>query len=155
MMENQDSQTFILFQIAGSTYGVRSGSVNQVEMIEHVTPLPGAPQYVDGVIFTRGQVIPAINLRLRFGFEKAPYDVRSRLVVVNPAGRRVGLVVDAAREFVHIPVSAIRPPHEVIDDVNDKYLEGIATLGDRIILILNIEEVVALKDAVGSVTKGD
>lgn len=155
MTENHESQTFILFQIAGSTYGVRSESVHQVEMIEHVTPLPGAPHYIDGVIYTRGQVIPAINLRLRFGFDKIPYDVRSRLVVVNPSGRKVGLVVDTAREFARIPVSSIRPPHEVIDDVNDKYLEGIATLGERIVLVLNIQEVVALKDAAGQLTKTD
>src|SRR5688500_14471478 len=103
MRDNAQSRSFILFQVAGSTYGVRSESVEQVEMIEHVTPLPGAAPYVDGVIFTRGQVIPAINLRMRFGYQRVPYDVRSRLVVVNPFGRKVGLVADSAREYVNIP----------------------------------------------------
>ena len=142
MPELNQSDSYILFQIAGSTYGVKSDSVHQIEMIEQVTPLPGAPPFVDRVVFTRGQVIPAINLRLRFGFDKLPYNVKSRLVVVNPAGRKVGLVVDAAREFVRIPASSIRPPHEVISAVNDKYLEGIATLGERIVLVLDINEVV-------------
>src|SRR5688572_16560807 len=106
MTENVQSRPFILFKVAGSTYGVRSQSVEQVVMIEQVTPLPGAASYVDGVVFTRGQVIPAINLRMRFGYEKVPYDVRSRLVVVNPFGRKVGLVTDEAREFVSIPASS-------------------------------------------------
>src|SRR5262245_43481295 len=112
MNDLNHSDSYILFQVAGSTYAVRSQSVHQIEMMEHITPLPGAPPFVDGVVFSRGQVIPAINLRLRFGFEKAPYDVKSRLVVVNPAGRKVGFVVDSAREFVRIPASSIRPPHE-------------------------------------------
>jgi purine-binding chemotaxis protein CheW len=152
--ENGQDHSFILFQVAGSTYGVRSEKVQQVDMIEHVTPLPGAAPYVDGVVFTRGQVLPAINLRARFGYEKIPYDVKSRLIVVNPSGRKVGFVVDAAREFVNIAGSAIRPPHEVIHDARDQYLEGIATLGERIVLLLNIEEVVS-KDVVEHATKGE
>jgi purine-binding chemotaxis protein CheW len=155
-MTGDSPQTYILFQIAGSTYGIRSEAVHQVEMIEHVTPLPGGAPYIDGVILTRGQVIPAINMRLRFGLERVAYDVRSRLVVVNSAGRKVGLVVDSAREFVRIPENSIRPPHEVITDVNHKYMEGIATLGERIVLILNVEEVVALQAATApAVTAGN
>ena len=141
MAETNQTEPYILFEVAGSTYGVRSQAVHQVEMIEHVTPLPGAPPFVDGVVFTRGQVIPALNLRLRLGFEKVPYNGRSRLVVVNPSGRKVGFIVDSAREFVRIPPSSIRPPDQVTA-VNDKYVEGIATLGDRIVLVLNIDQVV-------------
>ena len=146
MSVDTSSQTYILFQIARSDYGVRSDMVHQVEMIEQVTPLPGAAPYVDGVVFTRGQVIPAINLRMRFGFEKTPYDFRSRLVVVNAGGRKVGLVADSAREFIQIPPDSIRPPNEVITDVHNKYLEGIATLGERIVLIVNVGEVAAFKE---------
>ena len=72
-------------------------------MVEHVTPVPNAPPFVDGVVFSRGQVVPAVNLRARFGFERAEYDLRTRLLVVQHGGRSVGLVVDAAREFVSHP----------------------------------------------------
>ncbi len=59
--------------------------------------------FVDGVVFSRGAVVPAVNLRARFGFERAPYDARTRLIVVQHGGRSVGLIVDSAREFVTIP----------------------------------------------------
>src|ERR671917_2593191 len=109
-----DAEPFILFELAGTTYGVRSRFVQQVEMIEHITPVPNAPPAVEGVVLARGQVIPALSLRARFGFPKIPHDLRARLVVVGNAGRTIGLIVDTAREFVRIPAGAIEPPPEAI-----------------------------------------
>ena len=68
-----DAEPFILFELAGTTYGVRSRFVQQIEMIEHVTPVPNAPPAVEGVVLARGQVIPALNLRARFGFERIAF----------------------------------------------------------------------------------
>jgi purine-binding chemotaxis protein CheW len=137
-----DAEPFVLFELAGTTYGVRSRFVQQMEMIEHITPVPNAPPAVEGVVLARGQVIPALSLRARFGFEKIPYDLRARLVVVSSGGRTIGLIADTAREFVRIPAGTIEPPPEAITGLSGKYLEGIATLGGRMILILNLEEVI-------------
>ncbi len=139
-----DAEPFILFELAGTTYGVRSRSVQQMEMIEHITPVPNAPNAVEGVVLARGQVIPALSLRARFGFEKVPYDLRARLVVVSSGGRTVGLIVDTAREFVRIPAGAIEPPPEAITGLSGKYLEGIATIDGRMILVLDLGEVIDL-----------
>jgi purine-binding chemotaxis protein CheW len=136
------SEPFILFDLAGTTYGVRSQTVQQVEMVEHVTPVPNAPPAVEGVIFSRGQVIPAVSLRVRFGFEKTTHDLRTRLIVVNARSRMIGLIVDSAREFISIPSSAIQPPNDAISGTRGRYIEAIATLGERIILILNLDEVI-------------
>src|SRR5919112_4096089 len=125
----RDAEPFILFELAGTTYGVRSRFVQQMEMIEHITPVPNATPSVEGVVLARGQVIPALSLRARFGFEKIPYDLRARLVVVNSAGRTIGLIVDTAREFIRIPAGTIEPPPEAITGLSGKYLEGIATTG--------------------------
>ncbi|HUF92407.1 MAG TPA: chemotaxis protein CheW [Candidatus Limnocylindria bacterium] len=141
------SETFILFGIAGTTYGIRTRDVQHMEMLDDVTPVPNAAPFVDGVVFSRGQVLPVLNLRARFGFEKAPYDLRTRLLVVQAAGRVVGLVVDSAREFAPIDTQAIRPPHDAIGGLSGKYLEGIATLGDRIVLVLDVTEVLSVADA--------
>ena len=142
-MSNQsDSEPFILFELAGTTYGVRSRFVQQVEMVEHVTPVPNASGAVEGVVFARGQVVPALNLRARFGFEKIPFDLRSRLIVVATGGRVVGMIVDTAREFLRIPAAAIEAPPEALTGLSGKYLEGIATLDGRLVLILNLDEVI-------------
>ena len=141
-------ETFVLFEIAGTTYGVPSRSVQQLEMIEHITPVPNASEAVEGVVFSRGQVIPAINLRTRFGFPKIGYDARSRLVVVQVEGRNIGLIVDAAREFKRIPAAAINPPADNLEGTSGKYLEAIATSGERIILLLNLTEVVKIGEEI-------
>jgi purine-binding chemotaxis protein CheW len=136
------AETYILFEIAGTTYGVNSRSVQQMEMVEQITPLPNAPAFVEGVVFTRGQVIPALNLRTRFGFEKAPHTTRTRLIVTNLNGRVIGLVVDSAREFMSIGNGAIQSPPAAVAGLSGKYLKGIVTTGDRIVLIVDLDELV-------------
>jgi len=142
MTQATETESFILFEIAGTTYAVRSRLVQQVQMIEHVTAVPNAIPVVEGVVHSRGRVIPVLNLRVRFGFQKIPFDLRARLVVINLGGRVVGLVVDTAREFVLIPDATIEVPPEGITKLSGKYLDGIATIKERLILILNIERVI-------------
>jgi purine-binding chemotaxis protein CheW len=135
-------QTYILFTVAGTSYAVRSRHVLHIEMIEHVTPVPNAAPFVEGVVFSRGHVVPVINLRTRFGFARTAPDLRTRLLVVDNAGRRVGLMADDAREFITLDDSSIHPPGEAIGGMSGNYLQGVATIGGRIILILDVAEVV-------------
>ena len=140
------TEPFILFTVAGTTYALRSKDVAHIEMVDQVTAVPNAVHFVDGVVFSRGQVVPALNLRARFGFEKASYDLSSRLLVVHAAGRSVGLVVDTAREFVSIDPSSIQPPSAALTGLSGRYLEGVANVGDRLILVLDLAEVLAFGD---------
>jgi purine-binding chemotaxis protein CheW len=136
------SRTYVLFTVAGTTYALQSQQVQHMEMIEQVTPVPNAPPFVEGVVFSRGQVVPVLNLRVRFGFERVARDLRMRLIVVDVAGRTIGLLADEAREFVSVPDSAIHPPSDAIGGLSGNYLDGVATLGDRIVLILNLTNVI-------------
>jgi len=147
-MNEKNAETYILFEIAGTTFGVSSRSVQQMEMIEHITPLPNAPPFVEGVVFTRGQVIPALNLRLRFGFERIPHTTRTRLIVTNNNGRTIGLLVDSAREFMSLSNDAVQPPPDSMAGLSGKYLKGIVTIGDRVILIIDLDELVKVDQSV-------
>jgi purine-binding chemotaxis protein CheW len=138
------TQTYILFGVAGTTYAIKSQQVLHIEMIEHVTPVPNAPAFVEGVVFSRGQVVPVINLRARFGFERGAITLRSRLLVVQHETRRVGLLADESREFIRISDTAIRSPQEAIGGLSGNYLEGVASLGARIVLVLNVRELVEM-----------
>ena len=139
---------YILFTLGETTYAVRSDEVRQMEMVEELTPVPNAPEAVEGVVFVRGQVIPVLNLRVRFGFPKVPYDLRTRLIVVNSGKRSVGLIVDTAREFVTIPDSAVGEPPDSISGLKGRYLDGIATIDKRLVLILNVDHVINPTEAV-------
>ena len=140
--ESTSAQAYILFGVAGTTYALKSQDVLHIEMLDHITPVPNAPSYVEGVVFSRGQVVPVINLRARFGFERAEATLRSRLLVVQHAARRVGLLADESREFIRISDTAIKPPQEAIGGLSGNYLDGVAMLGDRIVLVLSVREIV-------------
>jgi purine-binding chemotaxis protein CheW len=132
---------YILFSVAGTTYALRSEDVRHMEMIEQIAPVPNASEYLEGVVFSRGQIVPVLNLRARFGFPKVAHDLRTRLVIVQSGGRWVGLVVDSAREFLRIPREAIQPPSSAMTRLSANVLEGVASLGDRLVLVLNIANV--------------
>ena len=137
-MSEQRQDQYILFVVAGTTYALPSAQVAHVDLVEQITRVPNAAPFVDGVVFSRGQIVPAINMRARFGFERAPLDVRSRFLVANTTGRSVGLLVDACREFLRIDASAIHPPADALAGANEHYVTGIATMGERMMILVDI-----------------
>ena len=140
--ETPAAHTYILFTVAATTYALKSEQVLHMEMLDHVTPVPNAPAFVEGVVFSRGQVVPVINLRARFGFERIGTTLRTRLLVVQHEARRVALLADDAREFISIAADAIRPPHEAVGGLSGNYLQGVAMVGERIVLVLDLREVI-------------
>lgn len=137
-------ETYILFELAGTAYGIRSKDVLHIELLEHITPVPNTAAAVDGVVFSRGQVIPALNLRARFGFPREANTPRTRLIFLKSGARTVALIVDSAREFRTIPTEAIRPIEETLTGVSGNYVRGVATVSERLVLLLDIAEVLNL-----------
>lgn len=139
--------TYIIFELGNSAYGLRSSDVLHIEMLEHITSVPNTASAVEGVVFSRGQVFPALNLRVRFGFPRVEPTVKTRLIFVRVQQRTVALIVDAAREFRRIPSEAIRPIEETLHGINGNYVQGVATVGDRLVLLLDVLAVLNLDDA--------
>jgi len=146
------TEPFILFSVAGTTYALRTREVAHIEMVEQVTAVPNAPPAVDGVVFSRGEVVPALNLRVRFGFPRRDHDLRTRLLVVRSGSRTVGLLADDAREFVNIARDAIQPPATGLSGLSGEYLEGVVNIGDRLILILKLAGVIELPEPSSTVS---
>ncbi len=138
--------TYIIFELAGAAYGVRSGDVQRVEMLEHITPVPNTAPAVDGVVLSRGQVVPAINLRARFGLPRQEPTARTRLIMLKVQSRLVALLVDSAREFRRIPAESIRPAQATLTGIEGNYVEGVATAGGRSVLVLNVGAVLTLDE---------
>jgi len=148
-MSDNRSDHHILFVVAGTTYALPSQDVAHIEMVEQVTRVPNAPAYVDGVVFSRGQVIPAVNLRARFGFERVPTDLKTRMLVVQARGRGIGLLADECREFLLIPPAAVHPPGDaLVGNGGSAYIAGIATISDRMIVVLNLDELINTEDPI-------
>ena len=140
------ADSFVLCELAGTTYALPSDAIEQLDMPGAVTPVPNVPAFVDGITSIRGRVIPAVSLRARFGVPRVAADARTRIVVVRSGTRSVGLIVDSAREFAKIPPEAIQPPPETLVDDTMTYLRGVAHLGDRLVLVLDTSELLRSSD---------
>lgn len=140
------TQSFVLFELSGSTYAIPSESVRHIEMFEHVTVVPNANPAIDGVVFSRGEVIPALNLRVRFGFPRKEKTLRSRIVFATVHDRTVGLIVDSAREFQNIAVDTIGPIEKTLTGIPGNYLKAVAKVNERLVIILDLEAVLNVED---------
>ena len=143
---NAKTDFYVLFELAGSTYAIPSQSVRHLEMFEHVTIVPNANAAIDGVVFSRGEVIPALNLRTRFGFPKTEKTLRTRIIFATVHDRTVGLIVDAAREFQKIAPEGIGPIERTLTGINGNYLKAVATVNNRLVIILDLEAVLNVDD---------
>ena len=141
-----DREPYILFELAGSTYAIPSRQVQHVDMVEHVTLVPNANPALDGVVFSRGQVIPALNLRQRFGLPRQERTLRTRIIFTTVHGRVVGLVVDSAKEFKNLTHESIRPIEETLTGINHRYLRAVTTVNERLVLLLDLEAVLNVDD---------
>lgn len=135
-----EENSYVIFKLGDINYGIKSKYIQQIEMVEKITPVPNTPSYIEGVALFRGRVVPVINLRVRLGMEKIPYDIKSRIIIVKIEEREIGLLVDSAREYITIPREKVQESFENIFDISEKLLEGIANLDDKLVLILNLEE---------------
>lgn len=133
----------VVFEIAGSDYGVRILDVREIIRVPQITSVPGAGEAVEGIINLRGQVIPVIDLRKRLGTLARELDRKARIIVVSTESRLVGVIVDAVKEVVRIPASAIEPPpQEVVAEsrLGRRSIEGIGRVGDRLLILLSLSE---------------
>lgn len=131
------------FQIGAEEYGVDISQIQEIIRMVEVTRVPRTPDFMEGVINLRGQLIPIVDLRVRFGMERVPHTKNTRIIVTDIGTKRVGIVVDAATEVLTIPLEAIEEPPEMMAGVGADYLQGVGKVGDRLIILLDLTMVVS------------
>ncbi len=133
-------EQIVVFELSGESYGVHIGSVQEIIRPPAITAVPRAPEYVQGVINLRGRVIPVVNLHIRFGLrgEAGEATRASRIVVLEIEGHTIGAAVDAVSEVLRIPRSIIEPPGATLDGEQTRHLRGIARLGERLVILLEL-----------------
>ena len=135
-------QQFVVFELNGEAYGVEIGRVQEIDRMQQITPVPGLPLYVEGLINLRGKVTPVVNLRARLGLPAAASTSRSRIVVVMSGTTWVGLVVDAVSQVLRIPAAAVEPPPAMVSLEQTGFLRGVAKLQDQLVLLLDLDQLV-------------
>jgi purine-binding chemotaxis protein CheW len=141
-----DERQLVVFQLGAEFYGVDIARVHEIIRLQSITRVPRAPAFVEGVINLRGKVIPVVDLRRRFGLESSEHTRASRIVVVEIGDNVVGVIVDGVSEVLRVTGASVEPPSPVVAGIESEYIHGIAKLDDRLVILLDLDRVLALAD---------
>ncbi|WP_163971241.1 chemotaxis protein CheW [Oceanobacillus halotolerans] len=147
-MENEmtNDKKVIVFQLKDEEYAVSVQQVGSIERMQPITRVPQTADFVKGVINLRGVVTPIIDLRARFGIEASEMSESTRIIIVYLDDMEVGLIVDAANDVIDIPEDAIEPAPEVVGTVDADYIDGVAKLDNRLLILLNLPKVLSKEE---------
>jgi len=137
---------FLAFRLGNEDYAIDILKVQEIRVFDTVTKLPGAPDYIKGVINLRGLIAPVIDLRLKFGFNDAEYGPFTVLIVLHVRDRLVAVVVDAVADVVQLTQEQIKPAPEFATAVNIEYVMGLGTRGDHMLILLDIEKLISSRE---------
>lgn len=138
----------VTFRVGGEEFGLDVFQVH--EILRHQAPraMPRAPAFVEGVLDVRGALVPVVDLRRRFETGRDETDDDTRIVVVDHAGERLGLVVDAVMEVLRAPETAVAAPPAYIRGLAAEYLRGIVRMGERLIVLLDLERILSSEERI-------
>lgn len=138
---SEDEQQLVIFKLSNEAYGIDISKIQEIIRLQEITHIPKVSHFIEGVINLRGNVIPVIDLRKRFDFEKVERDNSTRIIVVEVGEYVVGMIVDAVLEVVRVSNENIEPPSNIISDIKSDYLTGVCKLDDKLIILLDISKV--------------
>ena len=142
-MANEDQ--VVAFKLRNEEYGFSILNVQEIKGLTDITRGPFAPEFIKGVINLRGSVLPVIDLKKRLGLEDTPYTANTRIVIVQYDEVAVGMLVDAVTEVRTINADDIDTSRTVTgNDSNSKFISGIGKVDDRLIIQLNLSEIIGL-----------
>jgi purine-binding chemotaxis protein CheW len=143
---NAPTQQFVSFTLGGERYAADIRNLQEIKGFDPVTRVPYAPSYLLGVTNLRGAIVPIIDLRLRFSLAQVPYEKTTVILIVRVRSkdgeRTAGVVVDAVNEVHDIDGDAIRPPPSLPGMADDAFIQGIAHVDGRTVMLLDIERLV-------------
>lgn len=140
--DDDDTQKdkYLTFHLDLEDYGLEIRHVKEIISIQKITDVPDLPDFIKGVINLRGQVIPTLDLRLRFGLPEKEYDERTCIIITNMNEVSVGIIVDTVNEVLDIPPEMITPPPTVHKGVAHRFIQGLGRDGESVKIILNAEK---------------
>ncbi len=129
---------WVTFRLGEETYGINVAQVKEVLRLTEIAPVPGAPDYVIGIINLRGNVVTVIDTRCRFGLPPIESSDSSRIVIIEVEGQVVGVLVDSVAEVVDLPASAIEMAPNVGNDDSSKYIQGVTSRDGELLILVDL-----------------
>lgn len=152
VQSDADSREFLSFVLGAEHYALDIMSVKEIRGYEKVTQIANAPSFIKGVINLRGDIVPIVDLRIKFNVGEATYNEFTIVIMLNVADRIVGIVVDAVSDVIRLADDAIRPPPEFGVAFDSRYLLGLVAIEDHMVILVNIERLIS-SDELGLVDK--
>lgn len=134
------SREYLVFSLGEEEYAVDILKVQEIRGYENVTRIANVPDFIKGVTNLRGVIVPIIDLRLKFSLENVEYGGQTVVIVVNVAERIVGIVVDGVSDVMSLTPEQIKPAPEFGVTLSSDYLNGIGSLDDRMLVLVDIEK---------------
>ena len=131
----------VSFRLASEEYGIEITKVQEIILMGEITRVPQTPEYIKGLINLRSTVIPIVDLRLRFALPQEQMSDETRIMVVNVAGKTIGIIVDAVSEVLRISQEQIAPPPPTVAGLGREYLTGLVKLDKRLLILLDIDKI--------------
>ena len=146
--EDAQKDRYMTFEISGQDYGVDIMYVTEIVGLQDIAVVPDVPHFVKGMINLRGNVIPVIDVRLRFAMSEGEYDDRTCVVVVTLENSTIGMIVDRVNEVRVIPEDNISPPPQGgVATVDGTYITGLGREGEHVTVLLDLERLLNIKSA--------
>ena len=142
--EVEEGIQVVAFKLLNEEYGVSILNVQEIRNLTDITRVPFAADYIKGVINLRGSVLPVIDLKKRLGLADAPYTDDTRVVTVTIGDLHVGMLVDAVTEVLTINSKPVDPKKAINGKEITRYLSGIGNVDGRLIIMLNLQEILDL-----------
>ena len=152
-VKSEVTNEFLTFRLGAEEYGVDILKVQEIRSYDAITQIANAPVFVKGVINLRGVIVPIVDMRIKFGLGEAEYDQFTVVIILNVAGRVVGIVVDAVSDVISLEQGQLRPTPGMGSIIDTEYIMGLGTLDERMLILIDIEKLMA-SSAMGLIDSG-
>ncbi|NLU09623.1 MAG: chemotaxis protein CheW [Tepidanaerobacter acetatoxydans] len=134
----ENIRQFVEFKLGDEDYGIDILQVKTIERMMPITRVPKAPQFVEGVINLRGEIVPVIDLKKRFDLPLSEITDSTRIIIVSIDDITVGMIVDSATEVIQLSQDDIEPAPPITGSIDANYLDGVGKIDGRLLILLNV-----------------
>lgn len=142
----ENSINLVTFKLGNNEYAIDIMQAKEIIKMEKITLIPNAPDYVEGVINLRGNIIPIVDLKKRFNLEENDGEKNTAIIIVKIDDVDMGIIIDAISKVVSIATSNIQPPPPMLSGIGQKYIKGVAKLEDKLLVVLDLEKLIVGDD---------
>lgn len=137
---------FLTFRLGNEEYGIEILKVQEIRGYDAITQIANAPEFIKGVVNLRGIIVPIIDMRIKFRLGNVDYNQFTVVIILNVAGRVMGIVVDGVSDVITLSAEQMRPAPGLGSVIDTEYIMGLGTVDERMLILIDIEKLMSSSD---------